>query len=279
MTARVVRLSVLSAVAASVSLTVALYAQAPATPRQANGRPDLNGTWDTGYMSGVLGFVQPKQLEGGSVCLRGCDPAPAAARGGARAGAAPAPPPARDYPKYKPELLARVKDFEDRQVQLDTVLRCMAPGVPRIGPPQKIVQTSREVIFLYDDVSGAFFRIVPIDGRPHRKDLPPSYLGDAVGRWDGDTLVVETVNFNDDTWLTDDGAFHTTDLRVVERLRRVGNTIEYQATAHDPAVLAEPWAARPRMLQLTDREMEEPARCEDRSLANMKDGTHHDNPR
>ena len=99
-----------------------------------------------------------------------------------------------------------------RQVELDTVLRCYPPGVPRIGPPAKIVQTANEVVFLYDDYNGSFFRVIPTDGRPRRQGLTPSYLGNAVGSFEGDTLVVETVNFTDETWLTDNGAFHTKDL-------------------------------------------------------------------
>jgi len=184
-----------------------------------------------------------------------------------------------NFPKYKPEFLAKVKDLSDRQVKTDTLLQCQAPGVPRIGPPAKIVQNAREVVFLYDDVNGSFFRIVPIDGRPHHKGLPPSYLGDAIGRWESDTLVVETVNFNEETWLTDNGAFHTKDLKVIERLCRRADSIEYQATAYDSAVLVEPWVTQPRMLRLTDRELEESARCEDRDIEHIVDGSHHDNPR
>lgn len=254
---------------------------AKATPR-IDGRPDLNGTWDTGYNDVVIGFVQPQQLGGGSLCVSGCAPPAGAARAGGAGragGAAPAAPAGPSRPRYKPEFQARVKTLDANQVKEDSILRCQPPGVPRIGPPAKIVQTRREVIFFYDDVNGGFFRIIPIDGRPHRKDLPPSYFGDAIGRWDGDTLVVETVNFNEDTWLTDDGAFHTKDLRVVERLRRTGDSIEWTATAHDPAVLSEPWSPPSRTLTLTDQELEESPRCEDRSLAHMQDLTNHDNPR
>jgi hypothetical protein len=245
------------------------------TPRLA-GHADLNGTWD--HLGGIE-FVQPRQLSNGSVCITGCGPAPGAAGRGARSGGPPPVAAGTAFPSYRPEFLAKVKDLDERQVQMDSVLRCQAPGVPRIGPPQKIVQSAREVVFFYDDVSGGFFRIVHTDGRPHRKGLSPSYLGDAVGRWDGDTLVVETVNFNEDTWLTDNGAFHTKDLKVTERLRRVGDTIEYQAVAEDPSVLAEPWTLRPQRLWITDQEMEEPARCEDRDLEHVVDGTHHTNPR
>jgi hypothetical protein len=274
-------LAAVLAVALTVSIT-SMHAQsastaAKATPR-VEGRPDLNGTWDTGYNEVAIGFVQPQQLSGGSLCVSGC-PAPAGparAGGAGRAGGAPAAP---SRPRYKAEFQAKVKTLDANQVKEDSILRCQPPGVPRIGPPAKIVQTRREVIFFYDDVNGGFFRIVPIDGRTHRKDLPASYLGDAIGRWDGDTLVVETVNFNEDTWLTDDGAFHTKDLRVVERLRRIGDTIEWAATAHDPAVLAEPWSPPARTLRLTDQELEESPRCEDRSLAHMQDLSNHDNPR
>ncbi len=267
------------AIIASMSSTSAQSGApaANATPRL-DGRPDLNGTWDTGYSDIVIGFVQPQRLGGGSLCVSGCPPPAAAARGGGagRTGGAPAAP---SRPRYKSEFQQRVKTLDANQVKEDSILRCQPPGVPRIGPPAKIVQTRREVIFFYDDVNGGFFRIIPIDGRPHRKDLPASYLGDAIGRWDGDTLVVETVNFNEDTWLTDDGAFHTKDLRVVERLRRTGDTIEWAATAHDPAVLSEPWSPPARTLTLTDQELEESPRCEDRSLAHMQDLSNHDNAR
>jgi hypothetical protein len=249
------------------------------TPKLADGRTDFNGTWD--HLGGIE-FVRPQTRPDGSICIIGCGPAPGAARGGgrgARTGGPPAAPPAPNFPKYKPELLAKVADFSKRQVELDTNLRCQPPGVPRIGPPTKIVQNAREVVFLYDDVNGSFFRIVPTDGRSHRKDVPASYLGDSIGRIEGDTLIVETVGFNEDTWLTDNGAFHTKDLKVTERFRRVGDTIEWRATVQDPSILVEPWSAAPEVMWITDIEIEEPARCEDRDLKHIVDGSHHDNPR
>jgi hypothetical protein len=253
-------------VTAAVVLVV-FFVMVPGAGAQA--RPDLNGTWDHGR----TGFVRSQTFADGSVCVIDCPQPANAAAGGARGRATP------NFPKYKPQFAAKVKDLSDRQVQTDTVLQCQPPGVPRIGPPHKIVQNSREVVFLYDDVNGSFFRIIPTDGRPHRKGLPDSYFGDAIGHFEGDTLIVETTNFNEDTWLIDNGAFHTKDLKVVERLRRVGDTIEYQATAYDPAVLAEPWQGRAQTLKLTDQELEESARCEDQDIAHIIDGSHHDNPR
>jgi hypothetical protein len=289
----------LTAIAVSYVLSPDVTAQAPgseaqraapSTPRLPDGRPDLNGTW---IPEGSGRGRTPVKLPDGSVCVTNCadllPPAPAAAgRGGAGGPAAPgrggaggpAAAPQRNFPKYKPEYLAKVKELDDNQVKLDTALQCQPPGVPRIGAPAKIVQTAREVVFLYDDLNGPFFRIIPTDGRARRPATGwRGYLGDAVGKWEGDTLVVETTNFNDETWLIDNGAFHTTDLKVVERLRRTVDKLEYRVTSYDPGVLAEPWEGRVRNLQMTDREIEEPVRCEDRDLAHVVNGAHHDNVR
>ena len=273
---RVLAAAILTALSLS---TVTLRAQSPdstdvagTTPRLADGTPDLNGVWDTG---GTAGFIRPQRL-GASICLFGCEepeqPSPAVGSNRQR------PPP--DRPSYKPEYMARVNDLNARQVEEDPLLRCINPGLPRIGAPDKIVQTSNQLVFLYDDVVGNFFRVIPTDGRGHRTDVEASHLGDSIGYWDGDALVVETVNFNDETWLIDDGSFHTTDLRVVERLTRTGDTLEWQATAHDPAVLAESWAMRPRTATLTDVEILQAPRCIDRDLPLMHDiALSHDNPR
>jgi hypothetical protein len=235
---------------------IAIAAAPPATPRLPDGKPDLNGTWDNG---GGIDFLRPQQKAG--------------------AAAAPAARQAPDKPRYLPQFAAKVEDLRKRQQKEDGVLRCQPPGVPRIGPPDKIVQTVREVVFLYEDVSGPFFRIVPLRPGVKRADDSETYLGDATGRWEGDTLVVETSNFNELTWLTDDGAFHSPKLKVTEWLTRTGNEIEYRSRVDDPAVLAEPWQPRPRRMVLTDIEMAEPAPCVEQDLSQMVDDTFHANPR
>jgi hypothetical protein len=263
------RFIVIAALAASCAAAGIALAAAPQVARLADGHPDFNGSWDNG--SGY-DFVQPQKGADGSICISNCRPA----------GGGPPPPrviTAPDRPKYRPEWQAKVKELADKQVDHDPVLRCKSPGLPRIGPPDKIVQRPGEVVFLYDDVSGAFWRIIPTDGRKHREDADESYLGNAVGRWEGDALVVETIGFNEDTWLTDDGSFHTTELRVVERLTRNGSTMEWQATAYDPKVLAEPWKLRPRKMTLMATELQEPVPCVEQDLKHVVDGTHHDNPR
>ena len=142
---------------------------------RAAARPDLSGTWDNG--SGI-GFVRPRtkarlHLRERLRANRRPQPPPGAASS-ARARRLPQRR-GPSKPQYKQEFAAKVEDLRVRQVQEDPVLRCFAPGVPRIGPPDKIVQSANEVVFLYDDVSGNFFRIVPTDGRPH-PDRTPSPL-------------------------------------------------------------------------------------------------------
>lgn len=232
------------------------------------GKPDLNGTWDNG---GGIDFLKPQKLADGTVCVSNC-PSP---------GGGPPPPRAvPDRPVYKPQFQAKVDALKKAQQREDPVLRCRPPGVPRIGPPDKIVQTGREAVFLYEDVSGPFFRIVPLDGRSHRGDDSDTFLGDAVGHWEGDTLVVVTGNFNEETWLTDDGAFHSPKLKVTERIRRTGpDSLEWSAAVEDPEVLAQPWTLKPRRMALAKEEMSEPAPCVEQDLAHMVDDSYHSNPR
>ncbi len=251
----------------SVSLTAAVclalqFTASAETPFTADGQPDLSGTWDNG--SG-LDWLAPVQI-GESICVTGCD-------------ANPRSPSTGDRPTYKLEYVAKVQDLEIRQVEEDPVMHCRSPGLPRIGPPDKIVQTPSEIIFLYDDYTGNYFRVVPMDGRPHRTDVEPSALGDSIGWWEDDALVVETVNFNDETWLTDDGSFHTKDLRVIERITRDEDTLEWRATAHDPEILQEPWELVPRIAQLTNLGITEAAPCLERDMSIRVNDTHHDNLR
>jgi len=107
------------------------------------------------------------------------------------------------------------------------------------------------MVFLYMSENGAPYRVIPIDGRPHRTDVEPSYMGDSIGHWEGDTLVVDVNRFNDDTWLSNDGWFHSTKMHVVERLTRKGNMLEYQVTVEDPEVLTGPWTKAPVVYKLS----------------------------
>jgi hypothetical protein len=265
----------------SSAVGLVMIAFACAASAQGAKHPDLTGVYDNaGDLATAASAVIAKP--GQSLCVFMCPPAanappvPAGARQVSRGFVLPPV----ERPKYKAEFLAKVKDLDARQVDEDTSLRCASPGVPRIGPPEKIVQNDHEVIFLYEDIAGPFFRVIPTDGRARRSNLDRAPLGDALGHWEGDTLVVETVNFTDDTWLTDDGAFHTKNLRVVEKIRRVeGGGIEWQATSYDPEVLAEPWVKSARTMAPSKNEIVVSAQCREQSLAQMQDKSHHDNQR
>ena len=105
--------------------------------------------------------------------------------------------------------------------------------------PQKIVQTPKEIVILYEYMN--VFRIIPLNAK-HPEDLLPSYLGDSVGHWEGDTLVVDVTGFNDKTWLAGTGTFHSEDLHITERYTRVDkDQINYEVTMVDPKVFTKPW--------------------------------------
>ena len=121
---------------------------------------------------------------------------------------------------------------------------CLPPGVPRMMAtpfPFQIYQQPDRVIFVFE--GGAHvWRIVYTDGRPHPKDPNPSFLGDSVGHWDSDTLVVDVVGFNDETWLDQDGHPHTDALHVIERYTRTDEmTLRYEATIDDPEAYTRKW--------------------------------------
>lgn len=140
----------------------------------------------------------------------------------------------------------------------DLVYQCFPPGTPRIylHPfPLEIIQTPGRVImvFEYDHL----IRQIYTDGRDHRSDLAPSWMGDSIGHWEGATLVVETVNFNDRTWLDRRAVPHSEELRLIERIyvNDDGN-LQIDMRMEDPIALAEPWVAS-RYYRKTDWTIEE----------------------
>ena len=232
-----------------------------ATPKLADGHPDLNGQWYHRIGPPVA------QLKPG----QSYDAATAKPPGITQFNPGRAP--------YKPEYVAKVKDLDERQVQVDPAWYCQPPGVPRVGPPQKIVQTAKELVFLYDDLNGNFFRVVRMNAA-HRTDIEASAHGDSVGKWDGDTLVVDVTNLDETTWLSDNGLFHSDKTHVIERLRREGDTLHYDVTVEDPVVFSEPWKQRSRDLKLMkDYEIEEAPYCSERDASHLQDLSHHGNLR
>ena len=140
--------------------------------------------------------------------------------------------------------------------------RPSGPEAERYGGWKRFLQTPTAIAILNDDLT---YRVIHMDGRALEADPAPSWMGYSVGRWDGDTLVVDSVGFNDKTWLNASGQPHTEALRVTERYRRpdVGH-LEVEVTFTDPAAYARPWGFTANMALAADTEMLE-AVCESSS--------------
>ena len=240
------------------------------TPR-ANGHPSLEGYWFSG-----TGSITPTQYDTvrdakGNIEVKTVrDPAHASN---------PTSADKRYQPDYKDELVEKNKDRFVHLNKTDKVYNCGQPGLPRVGAPQRIVENGKEVVFLYADLAGMVWRLIPIGGKAP-KGNDPSYYGDAEARWDGDSLVVHTTNFNQDTWLGEFGYVHSDKMEVTEKLTRVGDTIRYDVTVSDPGVLKKPWVKPTIVMRLEKgNEIIEPSVCQLDPLLesdpNIQDGQFH----
>ncbi len=205
----------------------------PPVPRTADGKPDLTGVWQGG--SNRIGSWEEANASGG---LGGTPPT---ARAATVATAAPRPP--SEPPPYQDWAAKKVLEFYNRRGIDDPDARCIPPGIPRINTfglfPMQFVQTPQAIVILYEVYH--VFRMIPLNAK-HPDDLEPSYMGDSVGHWEGDTLVVDVTGFNDKTWLGPVGSFHSEALHLTERYTRVDyNTINYDVTLEDPNVFTKPW--------------------------------------
>src|SRR3984893_3227189 len=171
-----------------------------------------------------------------------------------------------ENPPYTHAVVEKVKAIGDAMYgdasPLDPQYDCKSYGVPRGslrgggGYAMQIVQNTQVMAFLYEDRPGPYFRIIYLDGRGHPEDLDPSYYGHSVGHWEGDTLVVDVVGLNDETWLGSGtvgpkyAMMHSDKVHVVERWTRTGNVVTYEATVDDTVMFTKPWVMTPRQTQL-----------------------------
>ena len=142
---------------------------------------------------------------------------------------------------YKPEALARRKQNQQDWLNLDPEIKCYLPGVPRgtyMPYPFQILQSASTLTFVYE-YAGAVRNIFLNDPGPAPAD---SWMGKSVGRWEGDTLVIDVTDLNDQTWFDRAGNFHSDKLHVVERYARTSADImSFEATIEDPIVFTRPW--------------------------------------
>jgi hypothetical protein len=228
---------VLAATVIGAALMISLQAQSrTGVPRAANGKPDLTGVWQgNSTQAGSWDAANGGTGVGGS----GRDPAaPVILSSNDRPGGGGAP-----YQDWAAKKV--LESFKKRGID-DPTAQCLPGGLPRsvlVGLfPQQFVQTPTQLVILYEYMH--VFRVIPIGGK-HSDDVLPSYMGDSVARWDGDTLVVDIVGFNDRTWLSGVGTFHSEALHVTERYTRVNkDRIDYEVTMEDPKVLTRPWTLK-----------------------------------
>jgi hypothetical protein len=208
-------------------------------PRAGDGHPDLSGVW----FSGLLG--RSDATSEGDLTTRQFDP------------------------KVKPEERPPFQTWAaDKVKQLSTLdaeilrpsVNCMPRGVPGMfltNPyPIELVQTPGQLVQL-DELNNNF-RVIPTDGRAHSKDPDPTFNGEGIGHWQGDTLVIDVVAIDERTWNNFTGWFHSDQEHVVERLSRPSmNYLIYQVTIEDPKVLTKPWTSAPRHWSLGHEELQE----------------------
>jgi hypothetical protein len=158
-------------------------------------------------------------------------------------------------PVYKPQYWDKVQQLDMWTNKYDPVMTCQPLGVPREGPPRRIYQTDKDVTFIYlgGDAGGGYgeYRIIPTDGRQHdpKKLVETTYMGYTVGKWEGDTLVLNGVSFVDSTWLGRGGFIHSEQMRVIEKFTRQGSVLLYDVTVEDPEMLVEPYVFPTRIVR------------------------------
>jgi len=229
-----------------------------ATPRRADGHPDLTGNWG-GAFNPITGSgtrrCGPTQLPGGGINPEvGCK-VPMDNFWVDYEWLSPSRFGVWGLPAYKPEFWDKTQELDQWTNKYDPIMTCQPIGIPRHGTPRRIIQTDKDVIFFYPanaDYGGGNeeFRDIPTDGRKRdpRKENLATYYGYSIGTWEGDTLVIDSTSFVDTTWFGRGGFFHSSDMHTVERLTRVGNELRYDITIEDPDVLLEPWVMKTRVL-------------------------------
>ena len=226
-----------------VAAVVPVAAQTYRAPRLPDGKPDLNGIWQA---LNEANYDLEGHMARPALALR---PGPYGAVPTAQVlalGAVGAVPPGLGVVEggeipYKPEALAIKKQNQEDWINRDPEIKCYLPGVPRatyMPYPFQIVESGSAMTFVYE-YDGAVRNIYLKDPGPAPID---SWMGQSVGHWEGETLVISVTDMNDKTWFDRAGDFHSDKLHVVERYTRTSpDIISYEATIEDPDVFTRPW--------------------------------------
>jgi len=236
---RIVEAALLAALMAGVPASAALHAQATRAPyvppKTAGGQPDISGFWQV-----VNTAAWDIQDHGASLGVP-------AGKGVVEGDEIP----------YKPEMLAKKQQNFANRKTADPEAKCYLPGVPRITYmpfPFQIVQTANQVNFLYEYNHAIRYIFM---NKPHPDGHIDWWMGDSRGHWEGNTLVVDVIDFNEDTWFDRAGNFHSDALHVVERYTPLGpDHMNYEVTIEDPKVFTRPWKMSMPLYRRQDANME-----------------------
>jgi hypothetical protein len=244
-------------IACLVTLTAPAFAQWPAFPApdlvrtadgkvdltasapRVDGKPDLSGLWrprpdPLGQVGGVENVVFPRYMDDVAIDAN-------------------ADPLAIVRPEYADVVRNRLEPFGLH----DPINRCAPPGALRLlslPPPVKIVQARGLVLLLHEKETT--FRQIFTDGRDLPADPHPTFMGYSIGRWDGDTFVVTSRGFTDQSWLDMTGHPHSEAMQMTERYRRIDTGhLQVEITVTDPSVLKTPITATQHFLLIPDGEL------------------------
>jgi hypothetical protein len=222
---------------------VPLAGQSYRAPRAPDGKPDLNGIWQ---VINEANFDIEGHMARPAMALRPGPYGPVPVAAVLALGAVGSVPPSLGVVEggeipYKPEALAKKKENQQDWLNRDPEIKCYLPGVPRatyMPYPFQILQSASALTFVYE-YAGAVRNIYLKDPGPAPND---SWMGQSVGHWEGNTLVIDVTGMNDQTWFDRAGDFHSDKLHVVERYTRTSpDVISYEATIEDPDVFTRPW--------------------------------------
>jgi hypothetical protein len=229
--ATTVRLATSLITAGVLLAATTIAAQAPAyrAPRTPDGKPNLNGIWQA--MNSANWDIEPHAAGPGLVRELGAIAAIPGGAGVVEGGEIP----------YRPEALAKKRANQANRLKLDPEIKCYLPGVPRaiyMPFPFQIVQSQKHIMIAHEYAGAA--RTIYMD--KHTEAPADSWMGWSNGHWEGESLVVDTKGFNDQSWFDRAGNYHSDELHVVERITaRSPETLMYEATIEDPKVFTRPW--------------------------------------
>jgi hypothetical protein len=190
-------------------------------PRGLDGKPDFSGFWQSFTTANwdIQNHSPRKGVPGGQGIVEG-----------------------NELP-YQPWALAKKKENYANRAEADPDTKCYLPGLPRLTYepfPFEIVQRPEEITVLYEYIHTV--RSIYTNNSKHPPDHIDWYLGDSRGHWEGDTLVVDLIHFNDQTWFDHAGNFHSDALHLVERYSYLDpDHLNYEVTVEDPKVFTRPW--------------------------------------